>query len=171
MIEQHNNQLWISFPTSEEATTFAKVLELLFRMQNQSATGPGPVGSSEPPSESPLPDFQEPVRSHHVVLTEERQEQLFNQRAQGLSAHQRILRAQTTLRDGVLPFSKPGQTPVPTSQPSPRMKGVFAGEPQRSPDPLQATALPAPVGPDPQPSVPAAPRKTKLQRSPPPSQS
>ena len=122
MIEQQGTQLLISFPTSEEAQTFARVLDLLFKMQ----ISPHEPAISGPPSESPQPDSPEPVRSHRVLLTPERQEQLFNQRQQGQSARQRIQNAQTTLRDGVLPFSKPGEAPRPTSQPSPRMRGVFA---------------------------------------------
>ena len=120
MIEQLNNQLLISFPTPEEAATFAKVLELLFKMSvtNQSTTpDPASVVSSEPLS----------GRSQHTVLTDDRLEQLFNQRQQGQTAHQRVLRAQTTLRDGVLPFSKPGEMPAPSGQPSPRQKAAQEG--------------------------------------------
>jgi hypothetical protein len=168
MIEQQGSLLQISFPSPEAARAFHLFLQSL--LTNQSA----PV-ISEPPSESPLQDSPAPVRSQHVVLTPERQEQLFNQRQNGQTAHQRILNAQTTLRDGVLPFSKPGEAPQPTSQPSPRMKGVFAdGAPQRSPDPLQERALPtavrsaeAPVGPT-APALPAPPeKKSKLRQKPP----
>jgi hypothetical protein len=120
MIEQLNNQLLISFPTPEEAVTFAKVLELLFKMSvsqtpNQSATP------------DPASDVSSEQRSQHTVLTDDRLEALFNQRQQGQTAHQRVLRAQTTLRDGVLPFSKPGEMPAPSGQPSPRQKAAQEG--------------------------------------------
>ena len=171
MIEQRDNQLLISFPSPEEAATFAKVLELLFKMKNQNEPA-----SSDPLFESRPQDSQEPNRSRHTVLTDDRLEQLSRQRESGQTQHQRLLRAQSTLRDGVLPFSKPGETPQSTGQMSPRMKGVFAdGEPS------QASALPTPVGPtapalpqpqsqpqqtNPPPSAPAAPRKTKLRPAP-----
>ena len=117
MIEQLNNQLLISFPTPEEAATFAKVLELLFKMSvtNQNATL------------DPASDVSSGQRSQHTVLTDDRLEALFNQRQQGQTAHQRVLRAQTTLRDGVLPFSKPGEMPAPSGQPSPRQKAAQEG--------------------------------------------
>ena len=162
MIEQHESSLTVSFPSPEAARAFHLFLQSLLQ-------GPG---SSEPPSAllppSP-PDSQGQEPSQHVVLTEERQEQLFNQRAQGLSARQRIQNAQTTLRDGVLPFSKPGEVPRPTGQPSPRMRGVFADGGAVA---VRPTA-PRPQGAQtsPPPSVPAAPLRTRLQRSPQPSQS
>ena len=118
MIEQRENQLVLSFPTPEAARAFAQFLTTLV---SQSALEvPASVASSDPPSEH--------QRSNHVLLTDDRLEQLSNQRAQGLTAHQRLLRAQSTLRDGVLPFSKPEQyTPVPTNQPSPRMRAQQEG--------------------------------------------
>ena len=105
MIEQQNNQLVLSFPTPEAARAFAQFLTTLVNLLV-------PASSGQPSALEPQtqPDFQGQARSQHVVLTEERQEQLFNQRQNGQSAHSRLLRAQTTLRDGVLPFSKPGQT-------------------------------------------------------------
>ena len=146
MIEQNNNSLTISFPSPEAARAFHLFLQSLLQ-------GPG---SSEPPSAllPPSPqDSLEPRRSQHVVLTEERQEQLFNQRAQGLSARQRIQNAQTTLRDGVLPFSKPGEAPAPSGQTSPRMRGVFADGAAQPP------ALPAAV----RPAESQAPTRSKLR--------
>ena len=122
MIEQNQNKLVLTFPTTESATTFAAFLQSLF---NQ------PVEISEQPfdrSQASPQDSPEPNRSRHVVLTPERQEQLFNQRQEGMTTHQRLLRAQTTLRDGVLPFSKPGQAaPRPTGQASPRQKAALEG--------------------------------------------
>jgi hypothetical protein len=113
MIEQRENQLVLSFPTPEAARVFAQFLT--------SQSQPLAPETSEPPSE---PSQQ---RSHHVLLTDDRLEQLSNQRAQGLTAHQRLLRAQSSLRDGVLPFSKPGQAPQPTNQSSPRMRAQQEG--------------------------------------------
>ena len=117
MIEQLNNQLLISFPTPEEAATFAKVLELLFKMS----------AASQNAIPDPASDVSSGQRSQHTVLTDDRLEALFNQRQQGQTAHQRVLRAQTTLRDGVLPFSKPGEMPAPSGQPSPRQKAAQEG--------------------------------------------
>ena len=130
MIEQLNNQLLISFPTPEAAAQAKRWMEIavlpwlpiVSQTPNQSATpdpaldatGPGPVASSG-------------QRSQHTVLTDDRLEALFNQRQQGQTAHQRVLRAQTTLRDGVLPFSKPGEMPPPSGQPSPRQKAAQEG--------------------------------------------
>ena len=174
MIEQHDSLLQISFPSPEAAKAFHLFLQSLLQGPGSSELPSGllpllPPSPPDSPEQEPSP--AQLFRSHHVVLTEERQEQLFNQRQDGQTAHQRILRAQTTLRDGVLPFSKPGEVPRPTNQPSPRMRGVFAdGEPK-------ATALPAPAGPTaPQlspaasinPSVAVVPPRTRLQRSPQP---
>lgn len=125
MIEQNQNKLTLTFPTVESATTFAVFLGSLLQTSqpNESSVHP-----SEDQQSLPTPDSLEPSRSRHVVLTPERQEQLFNQRQQGQSTRQRLLRAQTTLRDGVLPFSKPGQeAPQPSGQPSPRQKAALVG--------------------------------------------
>jgi hypothetical protein len=128
MIEQNNSSLTISFPTPEAARAFAQFLTTLVNLQEPASSGqPSGPGLLIPPLESSIPDFQGQARSQHVVLTEERQEQLFNQRQNGQSAHSRLLRAQTTLRDGVLPFSKPGQTPAPSGQPSPRQRAAAEG--------------------------------------------
>ena len=148
MIEQRENQLLISFPDEPSATAFGQFLSVFFRPVPPTgplatgdpfapAAGPGSAAISVPPSEpSPdpvdqsapsIPDSPALGRSRHVVLTPERQDQLFNQRQSGQSAHQRLLRAQTTLRDGVLPFSRPGETPQPTGQPSPRMRAAAEG--------------------------------------------
>ena len=116
MIEQHSNQLILTFPTEASATTFAAFLATLLQTPN-ATPDPASVVSSEPLS----------GRSQHTVLTDDRLEALFNQRQQGQTAHQRVLRAQTTLRDGVLPFSKPGEMPAPSGQPSPRQKAAQEG--------------------------------------------
>ena len=133
MIEQRENQLILTFPNKDSATTFATFLATL--LQRQPAHD-----SSEPPSDLPQPLLPEiPVslepgplpaqmfRSKHTVLTDERLEALSRQREQGLTQHQREIRAQTTLRDGVLPFSKPGETPAPSGQASPRQKAQKDG--------------------------------------------
>lgn len=148
MIEQQNNQLLLSFPSPEAARAFAQFLTTLVNLP-ASATFGLPSDQSQGPET--LQDSPEPGRSRHVVLTEDRMDQIFNQRASGQASHQRLLRAQTTLRDGVLPFSKPGNVPSPSGQPSPRQKaqqeGTFADgglpkaaalRPLRSPDPQQA---------------------------------
>ena len=130
MIEQRENQLVLSFPTPEAARAFAQFLTTLVNLHDPGTSGPpsGLFPDNHPPASqeqelSPAQLF----RSRHTVLTPERQDQIFNQRQAGQGAHQRLLRAQTTLRDGVLPFSKPGQTPQPTGQPSPRQKAAAEG--------------------------------------------
>ena len=158
MIEQHENQLLLSFPTPETARAFAQFLTTLVNLRgpetSEPLSGPSPAlessGAVQPPS--PIPDSLEHARSRHTVLTEERQAQLAAQREQGLTAHQRQLRAQTTLRDGVLPFKQLDQAPPPSSQPSPRQRaqqeGGFAdGELKvlRSPDPQPALRPAVPV--------------------------
>ena len=157
MIEQHDSSLTISFPSPEAAKAFHLFLQSLLA---PATSEPPSEKLPESPPEVPTPDSPEPGRSRHAVLTEERQEQLFNQRQAGQTQHQRQLRAQTTLRDGVLPFSKPGQTPAPSGQSSPRqraqMEGGFAGEPH-------ATALPAASI---NPSAVAAPGRTRLRPAP-----
>ena len=130
MIEQHNNQLVVTLPTSEAAAAFSQFLATLFQPHAPS----GGAGNSEPLSaQSPAggsasqPSPPPPFRSRHTVLTPERQDAIANQRASGQSANQRLLRAQTTLRDGVLPFSRPGSPPPPTNQPSPRQRAAAEG--------------------------------------------
>ena len=118
MIEQQE-QLILTFPTEASATTFAAFLATLLQTPNQSATP------------DPASDVSSGQRSRHTVLTDDRLEALFNQRQQGQTAHQRVLRAQTTLRDGVLPFSKPGEMPPPSGQPSPRQKAAAGGNVRR----------------------------------------
>ena len=126
MIEQQGTQLLISFPTPEAAAQAKRWME--------TAVVPWLPMISQTPNQSATPDLASAVssgqRSQHTVLTDDRLEALFNQRQQGQTAHQRVLRAQTTLRDGVLPFSKPGEMPAPSGQPSPRQKaqqeGTFA---------------------------------------------
>ena len=175
MIEQRENQLLISFPDEPSATAFGQFLSVFFRPVPP--TGPlamgdpfAPVTSVLPSELSPdpvdqsapsIPDSPALGRSRHVVLTPERQDQLFNQRQSGQSAHQRLLRAQTTLRDGVLPFSRPGETPQPTGQPSPRMRaaaeggfadgapGVPALRPAVPADPLEVGRRPSNLRPSP----------------------
>ena len=153
MIEQRENQLLISFPTVEAASQALRWMEvavlpwLPLVSQSASPVGLGSAATSSQPSEpsqetKPAPDpgpteplpppipaslEPEPSRSRHVVLTPERQDQLYQQRQSGQTAHQRLLRAQTTLRDGVLPFSRPGQPPPPSGQSSPRQKAALEG--------------------------------------------
>jgi hypothetical protein len=141
MIEQSGNKLILTFPTADSATTFANFLQSLFRISplDPAISSPPFEPSLESPGEIPVLDSPElesslfpdqPQRLPHTVLTPERQDAIASQRANGLTTHQRLLRAQTTLRDGVLPFSRPGQAPPPTGQPSPRIKaqqeGTFA---------------------------------------------
>ena len=182
MIEQQDRKLILTFPTADSATTFAAFLQSLLTVtaspQSSQSTDLASGVTSLPPSGpsqetaqphlvSPEPELlpQVTFRSRHTVLTPERQEALFNQRAAGMSANQRLLRAQTTLRDGVLPFSKPGQPPQPTGQPSPRQKaaleGGFADGALRSPDPQpKAPALQPPVGPK---ASAEEPRRSRLR--------
>lgn len=149
MIEQHSNQLTLTFPSPEAAAAFARFLTTLPQSSPLSSPPAGAISSlpSEPypetrpaadldltanlpapPSSTPPPPPAPPTtRSRHVLLTPERQDQLFNQRQSGQTAHQRLLRAQTTLRDGVLPFSRPGQPPPPSGQPSPRLRAQQEG--------------------------------------------
>ena len=143
MIEQIGNKLVLTFPTADSAQTFSIFLASLLQPASQSPSQSPDLSeeqshvqnaSSELPSEAlpipaEIPAFPEPspFRSQHVVLTPERQEELFNRRQQGMTTHQRVLRAQTTLRDGVLPFSKPGQMPEPSGQPSPRIRAQKEG--------------------------------------------
>lgn len=123
MIEQKDNQIILTFPTADSATTFAAFLSSLFQVSGQ----PVP-GNSEPPSTSQsIQDSPVPERSHHVVLTPEREEALFNQRQQGQTARQRVLRTQTTLRDGTLPFRALDEPPLPSGQVSPRQKAQAEG--------------------------------------------
>lgn len=126
MIEQQNNLLLISFPSPEAAASFKAPLEALLRLTN--LLEPAifvPLSGQSPQS---LPDSPEPYHSRHVLLTDERLEALSRQRESGQTRHQRLLRAQTALRDGALPFSKPGQqAPAPSGQPSPRIKAQAEG--------------------------------------------
>jgi hypothetical protein len=139
MIEQHESQLILSFPSPEAARAFAQFLAILLpTSQPASAISEPPSDQSPLTDPSPTPASPEPAHSRHVVLTDERQEQLFNQRAAGLTQHQRLLRAQTTLRDGVLPFRALAQSPQPSGQESPRIRaqqeGGFAdGRPEVKP--------------------------------------
>ena len=153
MIEQQDRKLILTFPTPDSATTFATFLQSLFQISQpgtaissppfesspeiKSALDQPPTQGSPEPEPSLLPD--QPQRLPHTVLTPERQDAIANQRSQGLTTHQRLLRAQTTLRDGVLPFSRPGEQPPPSGQPSPRQKaqqeGGFAdGQPGVKPE-------------------------------------
>ena len=84
---------------------------------------------------------------------------------------QRLLRAQTTLRDGMLPFSRPtDQAPRPSAQPSPRMRaqaeGGFAdGSGERPARPFEPGVKP--VGPGMKPPSepkPEARRASQLRR-------
>ena len=141
MIEQIANKLVLTFPTPDSATTFANFLQSLVTItaspQQPSLPAPGTFGLPFEPSQeirpvqapdpTETPAFLAPARSRHTVLTPERQDQIFLQRASGQTAHDRLLRAQTTLRDGVLPFSRPGQVPQPSGQPSPRIRAQTEG--------------------------------------------
>jgi hypothetical protein len=143
MIEQRDNQLLLTFPNPEAARVFAQFLATLKTLTNfqEPATSAPPSASSPPASQSasneeiqppqppqpPQPSSPPPPRSRHTILTDERLESLYRQREQSLTQHQRLLKAQTTLRDGVLPFSKPGETPPPSGQPSPRLKALEEG--------------------------------------------
>src|SRR6185437_6880983 len=128
MIEQQNNKLTITFPTADSATTFATFLATLLQPSPAPAISV-PLSEPSQPSNLEIQDSLEPElsRSRHTVLTPERQDQLASQREQGLTAHQRLLRAQTTLRDGALPFRKLSSTPSPTGQPSPRIRAQQEG--------------------------------------------
>lgn len=132
MIEQQNNLLLISFPSPEAATQAKRWMEVAVLPWLPMVSQPAP-DSSVPPSvqpqeqQLPTPAFPEQNRSRHVLLTDERLEQLSHQRTSGQTSHQRLLRAQTTLRDGTLPFSKPGQAPQPSGQASPRQRAQAEG--------------------------------------------
>ena len=128
MIEQHGNRLTISFPDETAATAFSQFLSAFFRPVP--TTGPLAMGDPlQPAPEISVPPSEpsQVMHSRHTVLTPEREEALFNQRQAGQTASQRLLRAQTTLRDGVLPFSRPGEVPQSTGQPSPRIKAAAEG--------------------------------------------
>ena len=134
MIEQQGSQLILTFPSEQAAAAFATFLRSLMLDRLASATSspasaPPDSDSGQSAASPPSPTLPTlpPSRSQHTVLTEERQEALFNQRAEGQTQHQRLLRAQTTLRDGVLPFSRPGDQPQPTGQPSPRIRAAQEG--------------------------------------------
>jgi len=137
MIEQRENQLLISFPSAEAAARAKQWMEaavvpwlpVISRLETGTSSPPSEPSPEAPPS-SPAEPFSPltPPRSRHTVLTEERQAAISLQREAGQTSHQRLLRAQTTLRDGVLPFSRPGQTPPqPTGQPSPRQRAAKEG--------------------------------------------
>ena len=138
MIEQQGSKLVLNFPTPDSATTFAAFLATLLQLSPFEAPA-SDVASVPPSGLSPeimpaeAPDLIQaspervPFRSRRIVLTPERQDQIFNQRQSGQTARDRLLRAQTVLRDGVLPFSRPGQAPQPTGQPSPRQRAATEG--------------------------------------------
>ncbi len=123
MIEQQANQLVLTLPSPEAAQTFAQFLRSLLGSGTSEPVSESSLGAAEAPSQP----ASQPSRSRHAVLTPERQEALYNQRAEGRTSRQRLLRAQTTLRDGVLPFSRPGDQPQPTGQPSPRIRAAQEG--------------------------------------------
>ena len=141
MIEQQANKITLTFPTPDSATTFAAFLQSLFQISPLDPAISSPPFESFPETKSVpvqpptlaslelvpslLPD--QPQCLPHTVLTSERQDAIANQRSQGLTTHQRLLRAQTTLRDGVLSFSRPGEQPPPSGQPSPRQKAALEG--------------------------------------------
>ena len=134
MIEQNGQILTLTFPTVDSATTFAAFLATLLQPTSLPANGtfdpPSgqlPVAESDQLSQMPTQASPEPGRSRHTVLTDERLDQLFNQRQNGMTAHQQLLRAQTTLRDGTLPFKQLSTAPPASGQPSPRMKAQQEG--------------------------------------------
>ena len=149
MIAQHDNQLVLTFPSAASATTFALFLQSLLSPQGQEISSPlsEPLLPEIPASPERAPSPVDLFRSRHTVLTPERQDQLAEQRANGMTERQRLLRAQTTLRDGVLPFSKPGEVPKPTGQLSPRMKaqveGMFADGSADPPAPAKSKLRPS----------------------------
>jgi hypothetical protein len=127
MIEQRENQLVMTFPSAEAAQAFHLFLQSLLapREPGTSALSSELLQGTDPP---PPPPSSDPPRSCHTVLTPERQDALAQQRELGLTSRQRLLRAQTTLRDGTLPFSRPtGQPPPPSSQDSPRIRAARQG--------------------------------------------
>lgn len=123
MIEQKENQLLLTFPSPEAAAAFAQYLSTLTQPPPLSASEPSPPSASSPPAD-PLDSLP---RSRHILLTPDRQEAIFNQRAAGMTTHQRLLRAQTTLRDGELPFRQLPTPPPPSGQPSPRLRAAQEG--------------------------------------------
>jgi hypothetical protein len=139
MIEQRDNQLVMTFANEQQAISFKNYLETLMALVKvANLLEPGTSapssellqGSSQqppsPPTAPPLPS--DPPHSRHTVLTPERQDALARQRELGLTSRQRLLRAQTTLRDGTLPFSRPtDQPPPPSSQESPRIRAARQG--------------------------------------------
>jgi hypothetical protein len=129
MIEQQNNLLLISFPTPEAAAQAKRWMEVAVLPWLPMVSRPASEISGPPfdPSPPPLPASPEPVRSRHVVLTDERLEQLSKQRESGQTRHQRLLKAQATLRDGTLPFRVLEQPPQPSGQASPREKAQREG--------------------------------------------
>lgn len=142
-------------PSPEAARAFAQFLTTLTDLR-----GPD---NSVPPSDLPpqntqvIPASPEQNRSRHVLLTDERLEQLSHQRTSGQTSHQRLLRAQATLRDGTLPFSKPGQAPQPSGQVSPRQRAQAEGG---------FADGAAPVGPKAPQLVPEAGRRKRSQLRP-----
>jgi hypothetical protein len=133
MIEQRDNQLLLTFPSPAAARAFAQFLQTVLPVSPASPAEAAEASATySPVSESgqqqgqlhPPSPFLPP---RHVILTEERQAALSLQRELGQTSRQRQLRAQTTLRDGVLPFRKLEGTPPPSGQVSPRLRAQQEG--------------------------------------------
>jgi hypothetical protein len=158
MIEQDYNKLTLTFPSKEAATQAKQWIEVAVLPWLAMVSQPASVTFGPPSEPSPAMEpaqATEPIRSHHVVLTDERLDQLYQQRQSGQTSRQRLLRAQATLRDGVLPFSRPGaEPPPPSGQESPRMRaereGGFADGEAPQPSARKGSRLrPAPPAPTP----------------------
>jgi hypothetical protein len=126
MIEQRENQLVMTFPSAEAAQAFHLFLQSLLapREPGTSALSSELLQGTDPP---PPPPSSDPPHSRHTVLTPERQDALSRQRELGLTSRQRLLRAQTTLTDGVLPFRNLETPPEPSGQESPRIRAARQG--------------------------------------------
>jgi hypothetical protein len=129
MIEQRENQLVLSFPTPEAARAFAQFLTTLTDLREPDnsvpPSGQSPESASQPSTpDSPAP---EPSQSRRVLLTDERLAELSAARESGSTRHQRIVRAQTMLRDGTLPFKQLSTAPSASGQASPRERAQREG--------------------------------------------
>jgi len=124
MIEQRDSQLILTFPSEESAAAFAQFLQSLLASATSAPSSESPLVTDPLPSPLPSTDLS---HSRHTVLTPERQDALSRQRELGLTSRQRLLRAQTTLTDGVLPFRNLEMPPEPSGQESPRIRAARQG--------------------------------------------
>lgn len=155
MIEQQDEKLILTFPSAELARLAFRCIETalgMWSMLRASTEAPKSAPGSAPPSEPSPPS--ESSKPRHLVLTPERQDGIFNERTQGMTAHQRMLRAQATLRDGAMPFRQLASAPSPSGQSSPRLRaqqeGGFAdgnGTVDRMPEPPPPKSKLRPVAP------------------------